>query len=342
MVRAGVAVLVCVAFLSTGCLQQTHKIPRGELMRLSMTPPEQRGQSVRVIQDLAGEQPPAATRVESGAHVDVIIIPDIHVGGGRRPPPRPPNGVRPGGGGGHSSGGGSGLAGMKGDEAWVLVLIAASFAIVLAATEGSRYDGWVNLHPMHPVHMWGPGGYAVLPLAHIDPSTAAWAERAVVRPSEGPWRRLGRAPLDRAGFTYSVLVGAGTSISGDSTEAAGAAARVQFGYFPMHQLGVQLDWGFTTRRNAVDEALYDSRLGVEATFAPLDVGRFHAGVFGGIAVASRFEDGVPDGRDDDTALSGGALLQLEITTRLAISGRFGMSRAFDDVTQDALVGLAIY
>lgn len=76
MVRAGVAVLVCAAFLSTGCLQQTHKIPRGELMRLSMTPPEQRGQSVRVIQDLAGEQPPAATRVESGAHVDVIIIPD--------------------------------------------------------------------------------------------------------------------------------------------------------------------------------------------------------------------------------------------------------------------------
>lgn len=343
MRRALAAVVACVCLLSQGgCLQSTHKIPRGELQRLSMLPPEERGQSVRVIQDLGGEQPPAAGRVDAGTRVDVIIFPEIHIGGGGRPPPRPPEGVRPGGSGHSSGGGGGGLAGMKADEAWVLVLIAATFAIVLAATEGSRYDGWVALHPMHPVHLWGPGGYTVLPLAHIDPGTAAWAERAVVRPSEGPWQRLGRAPLDRAGFTYSVLVGAGTAISGDGTEAAGTSARVQFGYFPMHQVGVQLDWGFTVRENVVGETLFDNRLGVEATFAPLDVGRFHGGVFGGVAHASRFEDGVPDGRDDDTALSGGALLQLEITTRLAITGRFGMSRAFDDLTQDALVGLSIY
>jgi hypothetical protein len=164
----------------------------------------------------------------------------------------------------------------------------------------------------------------------------------VVRPSEGPWRPLGRAPLDRSGWTYSVLLGAGTAVSGDMSDAVGTSARVQLGYFPLHQLGVQLDWGFTVRDNAVGETLFDNRLGVEGTFAPLDLGRFHAGVFGGIAAASRFEDGVPDGRDDDTALSGGALLQLGLTTRLALTGRFGVARAYGDLTQDALVGLSIY
>ena len=341
MRRAVVALVASVGLLGQGgCLQRTHAISRGELMRLSTLPPEQRGASVRVVQDLGGEQPPAAEPVHADTHVDVIIVPEIHVHGGR-PPARPPHGVRPDGSGGHGSGG-TGLAGLKADEAWVLVVIAASAAIVLAATEGARYDGWVQLHPMHPVHLWGPGGYAVLPLAHVDPGTAAWAERAVVRPAEGPWRPLGRAPLDRTGWSYSVLLGAGTAVSGDGTEAAGTSARVQLGYFPVHQIGVQLDWGFTVRDNVVDETLFDNRLGLEATFAPLDVGRLHGGVFGGIARASRFEDGVPDGRDDDTALSGGALLQIGVTTRLAVTGRFGMSRAFGQVTQDALVGLSIY
>jgi hypothetical protein len=195
---------------------------------------------------------------------------------------------------------------------------------------------------MHPVHLWGPGGYTVMPLAHVDPATAAWAERAVVRPSEGPWDGLGRAPLDRTGFAFTTMIGAGTAVSGDGDEAPGTSARVQLGYFPTHQFGLQLDWGFTVRDNVVGQTLFDNRLGLEATLAPLDLGRFHGGVFGGIARASRFEDGVPDGRDDDTALSGGALLQLGLTTRLAITGRFGVSRAYDEVTEDALVGLSVY
>jgi hypothetical protein len=195
---------------------------------------------------------------------------------------------------------------------------------------------------MHPVHLYGPGGYVVVPLAQIDPETAGWAERAVVRPEEGPWHRLGRAPLDRQGFTYSVLLGAGTTVSGDGQEAVGTAGRVQLGYFPAHTFGLQLDWGFGFRDNAVGQTLYDSRLGIEATLAPLDVGRLHGGVFGGVGLASRFEDGVMDGRADDAALSGGALVQLELTTRLAVTGRFGLARAFDAVTRDLLLGISIY
>jgi hypothetical protein len=340
----GVAIALSLALVQTACLQQTHRIPRGELMRLSQTAPEQRGEHVRVIQELGGEQPPRQDPVTAETEVTIVYVPDIQVsvGGGHRPAPRPPDGVKPGGSGGGKGGGVGGLADMKSDEAWVIFVIAATAAIFLAATEGARYDGWVRLHPMHPVHLWGPGGYAVMPLAHIDPATAAWAERAVVRDSEGPWDPLGRAPLDRAGWTYTVLLGAATSTSADESTGAGTSGRVQLGYFPAHQFGLQLDWGFSVRDNAVGETLFDNRLGLEATVAPFDAGRLHAGVYGGIALASRFEDGVRDGRDDDTALSGGAILQLGWTTRLAVTGRFGVSRAYGDIEKEALLGLSIY
>jgi len=334
-----VAVVLCLAVsVQAGCLQSTHRIPRGELMRLAMMPSDQRGEHVRVVQELGGEQPPAATPVTAETHVDVIFVPAIDVHVGR---PRPPAGVRTGGSGGKSVGR-LGLGSMKADEAWVIFAIAAGAAVVLAATEGARYDGWVQLHPMQPVHLWGPGGYAVMPLAAIDPATAAWADRAVVRPSEGPWTPQGRAPLDRAGWSYSVLLGAATSTSSEGDRGIGTSGRVQLGYFPVHAFGLQLDWGFSARDNVVGETLFDNRLGLEATFAPFDAGPVHAGVYGGVALADRFEDGVRDGRSHDTALSGGALLQLGLTTRLALTGRFGASRAYDAVEREALLGLSIY
>jgi len=333
MRTTGVVVLA-LAFALGGCLHTTHKIPRGELMRLAQTAPEQRGEHVRVIQDITGDEPPRSDRVDS---TTVIII-----GGGSS---------------GGSGGGGSAapvhhqpgkaphldLAASKSDSAAALFIVAAAVAITLAFTEGARYDGWVGLHPMHPVHMFGPGGYVVMPLAQIDPQTAAWAERAVVRPEEGPWTPRGRAPFDRAGWTYSVLLGAGQVPSAFGDKDLGTAGRVQLGYFPTHQFGIQLDWGFAFRDNRVGERIFDDRIGVEAVFAPIDAGIFHAGVFGGLAFASRFEDGNPNGRRDGGALSYGALLQLGLTTRLGLTGRLGASAAYGEpAIMDAMVGLSIY
>jgi hypothetical protein len=343
MSRGLALVLAAAVAIHGACVQSTHRISRGELGRLAMLPPAERGEQVRVVQEIVGEAPPAATPVTAETRVEILWVPEIRVsvgGGSRRP--GAPHGVRPAGGGGGKSGPGTGLGAIKADEAWVLFVIAATAVVVLAATEGARYDGWVRLHPMHPVHLWGPGGYTVMPLAHVDPQTAAWARRAVVRPAEGPWQALGRAPLDRQGWSYSVLLGAGTAGSADGAIAPGTSARVQLGYFPSHELGVQLDWGFTVRDNALGRTVFDNRLGAEATFAPVRVGPLHGGLFGGVAAAARFEDGVPAGRRRGLALSGGALLQLELTTRLAISGRLGAARAYDEVTHDILVGLSVY
>jgi hypothetical protein len=337
-----VAAVVGLTMMTGACLQSTHSIPRGELMRLAQTDPAARGEHVRVIQDLAGEQPPSATPVTS--ETQIIIVPDLEIHVGGRAHARPPAHLSSGGQ-HHHGGGGLGHANVGGgraDAAAAVLVVAAIAGVALTVTEGIRYDGWVRLHPMQPVHLWGPGGYTVMPLAAIDPGTAAWAERAVVRPSEGPWQPLGRAPFDRHGFTYSVLVGAGQVASGDGSLDVGTSGRVQFGYFPSHAIGVQLDWGFAYRDNAVARTIFDSRLGLEATVAPLDLGPFHGGVFGGVALADRFEDGVPDGRDDGIALSGGALLQLSLTTRLALTARLGVSSAYGDLTRDVLGGLSIY
>jgi hypothetical protein len=56
--RAVLATLLAAALASVGCASASYRIPHDELMRLSQTAPEQRGQRVRVIQSLGGDEPP--------------------------------------------------------------------------------------------------------------------------------------------------------------------------------------------------------------------------------------------------------------------------------------------
>lgn len=327
--------LVSVAALLGGCLTNTYKINQTELARLAATPPEQRGERVRVVQELEGDSPPAQPTV--GVETQVIIVPRpiVIVGDGRQ--------GHAGHGGHHSSGGGKGggKSGGGGDgkgAVILLVALAAGAGIVLAATEGQRFDGWVRLHPMHPVHLWGPWGYGVVPLAQLDPATAATATKAVIRDREGPWQRLARAPLDRQGWSYSVLGGAG-QIDGIDGRGVGPQFHVQLGYYPIHQVGVQFVWSPAWRDDGTDTTLLDLRFGLELDAMPLDAGLLHAGGFVNASVGYRHD---MQGTDDGAFTGAGAKLQLELTTRLAITGRFGITRAYGELTQDATVGLSIY
>jgi len=341
------ALLVAATIPLAGCLTDTYRLSRNELNKLAQLPPESRGTQVRVVQELTtSDPPPPATHVTAETQVVIVVAPEVHVGG---PDPRRHGHSVPGGGpsgpspsGPPTKGGGGGLASAKADEAWVWVVIAAGAAVILAATEGARYDGWVQLHPMHPVHLWGPGGYRVVPLAQLDAETAAWAERAAIRETEGPWRTLGRAPLDRAGFNYSVLGGIGTVPSADGSDDIGPAFHIQLGYYPTHAIGILADVGLGWRRNQYRNTIYDSRWGAELHYLPLDAGPFHAGLFGGVGLAGRIEDGVAHGRRTGVALDAGAMFQLELTTRLALTARLGMGRAYSETTQDVTFGLSIY
>ena len=75
---------------------------------------------------------------------------------------------------------------------------------------------------------------------------------------------------------------------------------------------------------------------------PVAAGPLHAGLFAGIGMASRLEDGLPGGNHTGGALTGGAQLQLELSTSLALTARFGLTRAHDETTREVMVGLSVY
>ncbi len=353
--------LLLISFLglavgSSGCLSTSHRVSKSELMKLSQVAPEQRGEKVRVVQGLGtSEGPPRAEPVNNNT---VVIVHSPTWRDGRpyhrdhraHPGPATTHTNTGGGnvGGGSKSGSknssGGTLAKSKKDSGTALLVLAAAAADGLAATEGARYSGWVKLHPMHPVHLYGPyGEYSVLPLAHIDPQTAAWAHHAYVRSNEGPFLKLGRAPLNRKGWTYSVLLGAGElpeSADGFQPD-NGFNGHIQFGYFFNKQMGLQLDLGMSWSDDNNGDTIYISRTALELQAFLAQAGPLHGGVFGQLGAASRFDDGA---LFDDTSsfLGGGALLQLDLTTRLALTGRAGITTGFDDTAKEIGIGLSIY
>lgn len=322
--------MVAIGILAGGCLSSGHRVSQAELLRLSQLPPAERGARVEVVQELGGD-PPRADGVSTDTqvvvlHHPVVIVGDHHGHGSH----------------GHGShGGGSSGGGVKGsgkDAVVAAVVIAATAAVVLAVTEGQRFAGGVRLHPMHPVHLWGPWGHGVLPLAHLDAATAAAASRAVVSEREGPWLRLDRAPLDRRGLTYSVLGGA-AQLRGDDGLALGPGFHVQLGAYPGQRWGLVVDWTAAWRDTALGEDLLDLRWGLELQALPLAAGKLHAGGFLTGAYAWRSEGDV---RESALVSGGGALVQLELSTFLALTGRVGIVKAWGELNRDVTIGLTIY
>jgi hypothetical protein len=347
-------VLAAFLALTVGCASTSYKIPANELQRLAVTPPEQRGQHVRVVQQLSDADLGPPQPVE--AQTQIVIFPEINVYG---PYERRRYYNYGGSGGGnignvaHSSGGGShvssghgGGGGGGGDgkaEAIAVLVVAATALVVAAAIEGSRFDGYANLHPMMPVHLFGrDGGYTVLPLAWIDPQTAAWADHAIVRENEGPWQPLERAPLDRTGFTYALFGGLGSYKSADGSVQNGTATTIQMGVFPEQHVGILGSIFFGWRDNAVNQTLFESRYTLEVQGYPVVAGPLHLGLYGGGGAAYRFEDGIAGGNSGSLALIGGAMLQLDFNTRLALTARLGQTYAHDERMSDLMIGLAVY
>lgn len=326
--------LVAVTALLGGCLSSAHRISREELARLASLPPAERGARVEVVQEL-GDDPAPAQPVTADTQVVIvhepIVVIDGHAGGHG-------HGHSHGGGGGGKGGGGGG--GSDDGKAAVVaaVVIAATAAVALAVTEGRRFAGGVHLHPMHPVHLWGPWGHGVVPLAQLDPATAAASYRAVVNEHEGPWLELDRAPLDRRGLTYAVLGGLG-QLSGSDGRRLGPAFHVQLGAFPSQQWGLVVDWTSAWRDTDRDTTILDLRWGLELQALPLVAGKLHAGGFLTGAMARRSEDGLAE---TSLVSGGGALVQLELSTFLALTGRVGVVRAWGELNRDMTIGLSIY
>lgn len=309
-----------------GCLSQTHVIPDAELRQLAHAGPQGRGRRVRVIQGFASDdQPPEAPPVGVGVHVGASVP---------VPAPGPPVRPRPSG---HK------LAKASADEGAFWVVVAAAVAVGLAMTEGARFDGWVELHPMHPVHLLGhDGSYTWVPLAHLTPEQAHWTRKAMIRESEGPWRRLERAPLNRVGATYGVLLGSTEVALAGGGESRGVMAHIQLGAFFRPELGALLDLGMGFGEDTVGNAIFDARTALELQYLPLAAGKLHAGGFGQIGFGRRLDDGAATGNRSGVLAGAGGLVQVELTTRLAITGRAGIVQVYGLTTSDFTLGLSIY
>jgi hypothetical protein len=339
--------VVLAGSLIAGCAVNSYKIPPQELARLARVPPEARGQHVRVIQEVLASDVPAAPPVTR--ETEVVIAPRFEVAVGVHGPG--PHGGFAGGLGRGLNGSKLGGLGNNSKGAAVAFLFAAATAMVTAVVvEGSRFDGWAQLHPMHPVHLIGhDGSYTVVPLAWLDPSAVAWTDTAVVRPTEGPWLELERAPLSRQGLAYGLYGGTGSLRSAAGDLAMGPAWTVQLGYFPSQELGVLASVFFGWRDNRLGATLFESRYTAEVQYLPLQLGILHGGLFGGAGVAYRFEDAIlgSDGRiaagnEATLALTGGAMFQLDINTRVALTARLGLAQAHGEQMHDAIFGVSVY
>lgn len=333
--------VVLAALMVTGCAANSYRIPPGELARLSQVAPEQRGQRVRVVQEINATTVNNQERV--GPDTQIVIIPEINISTSPRYDRGGYAGPRTGGGGGKGGSlkGGSGSDGKA--AAIAIIVIAVTALFVVAGIEGSRFDGWAQIHPMHPVHLIGKdGGYTVMPLAWIDANAAAWTEKAIVRPTEGPWLNLERAPLSRQGWTYGVYAGSGSLYSAHGDRNFGPAFQIQLGYFPTQHIGILGDIQFGWRQNRLDDTLFESRYMLELQAMPLQLGKLHAGGYVALGAAYRFEDNVIGGDDGSEAYMGGGMLQLDVNTRIALTARAGITRIHDERTTDLLFGMSVY
>jgi hypothetical protein len=247
-----------------------------------------------------------------------------HGGGG--------GGAHGGGGGGFNFGGGGGgndAAAVLVVAAVVLVCLAVGATVALAAGEGTRFDGAIAVAPGQPIYVKDFGGHVTeVSLAELSPALAAAAVEAKVMDDEGyGLRRLDRAPLDRRGGAFRLELGTSMFTYGQS-QVTGPAAHIQLGVFPARSVGLLADIGLSGGSDSTDPAagtIVRHSLALELDVLPFTLGRLHAGAFGkgGEAIAAG-----SGGYEAGPIAGGGGLVEVELTSRMALTMRAGANTAW--------------
>lgn len=248
-------------------------------------------------------------------------------------------------GGGLGGGGGGG----NGDELIVLAVVAIAIGVVvgvcLVSGEGMRFDGYVRMAPEQPIHLEDRAGHArELPLAALSPDDVAATVEAKVMDDEGfGIERLDHVPLDRRGGVFKLDSGATTFGLGPQTF-AGPTATIQFGYFFTRKLGLLADIALGGATDDQGVVVTRHTFGLELQSLPLQKGRLHAGGYldAGFALAGTTNNDIVSG----PAGGGGALVELDLTSRMALTLRAGANLAhLDDGWSPAgavSIGVAVY
>jgi hypothetical protein len=184
-----------------------------------------------------------------------------------------------------------------------------------------------------------------VPLGALSPGDLHGLSAAVVMDDEAyGLRRVGRAPLDRRGPTFKMDVGGlGTRVGGEAVD--GLAGDIAIGGFPHQKIGVLALVSLGGGTDPFGRTFIRHGLGLEVETFPLALGRLHVGPFahGGVQLIAD-----PDQRTTTAPAGGGGLmLELDLTTRLALYGRADVTTArfaSDDWRTTGLVtaGIAVY
>lgn len=358
--RASLVTLAAFLPLAVGCTSNAYVIPHDELARLAATPPPQRGARVRVVQDLgerrsdpieaAPQQPPPdSTSADtgdvgdgngdgsSGGNLDIDISGGQQrrmgsLNGGRAWGRAPSRGWHPaplhpaghGSGSGVHIGGGGG--GGNGDAVLVaiIVIVAVVVAVGLVSSEGVRFDGYVAMSPEQPLHLRDAAGHeTTIPVADLSEDWVAGTVEAKVMDDEAYGiRRLDKVTLDRRGGVFKLDSGTMTfDVAG--APAIGPAMNVQAGYFFTRELGLVANLGLAGV--GVPQGLVPRHaLALELQALPLGLGPIHLGLYGtgGMALTKALIGGTPS-YVSGPSFGGGALAELDLTSRMALTLRAG-------------------
>ena len=363
-----------------GCFSSQHVLSHDELDRLAHEDPAHRGEGVRVTQRYAGqtEEPPAERgEPRSRASVSVSVgasgqrsrrpaqrsqrqeparrehretepkvrdhrEPDPKVRDHREPEPEQRDHASGTAKRGDSDEEGSTDAADSAKSARRLLIAAGAVGAALAMTRGLRYEGWVDVDPSQPIFLRGPQGeFDWVPLSDLTPEDVQWASSAFLQTQDGTVTRLGRAPLNRKKWTYSVMFGPGQIPVDEEPSALGFIGRFDIGYFPVKDIGIGADFGFGWVQDGAGETIYNSRIALQLQTFPFESGPIHGGLYGQVGGATRLDDAF--GAADSSALfGGGGLFQLELTTTLALTARAGATYLHGSLVGDLGLGISIY
>ena len=364
--------------LATGCLSSSYEVPRTELDRLMTLAPRERGKHVRAVQRFAtADMPPPAPawrdpafpggEAEGGAGVPVSPHYGLYYSWWG-PPYWSPSSRRttsmaaapvsgpatsPLAGSLARAPGSAARNAQRSDTSALLagVLVAATVvAVSLAVSEGARYDGYVAVHPHHPLHLMRSGGkHDVVGLDDLRPEYLAPDTEVVIVGDEGAglWLR-GRRPLDRIGGTYRVGFGAYELALPRGDRVTSGGGDISVGFFPAQFAGLLLHFGLATGQGA-GGSMWAFRPGVEAHLYPLPLWRLHLGGFVGAGDETYSIGGgfLPEADGRHIFVDGGFGAEFELTTRLAITFQYGWHWAPNTAWRDtkapfSSIGFAIY
>lgn len=308
---------------NSGCLSQSYEISPAELERRVRLPVPERGDRLRVTQQTSlgsdGSEVEAPPLVDDSALVITGSAGPHSHRRHRSTRHSDPDQDDPG----------------TAEEALALAVVvvaaAATAAVTVGITEGARFDGWLQApvdQPLLLVENSGERRWARLDT--LTPSDLRGVARAVLPDSTGDLQRLDRHPLDRAGFVYQLEFGAEPAPLRDTSLAV--SGRGGIGVMPSQRFGFLLGAAFSSARG--DPPLgargsspglsFDYRVFLQAEAWPLSLGRWHWGPYAELGYAWALVDGPLDSRAmDGPMLALGAALQLDWTTRLALTLRAG-------------------